>query len=183
MSVPLPLLSFLLAGVATAALAARLARRRPPALGGPEGRAAPDSWRAGAVATAACAAGAGLVTSGTGLAGMAAGLCLLALAAVALIAMDPGYEVVWTSDGLEGPSALWLPPFGPKRDFLLWRSLRRIGRDALGNRFIEDEAGNRVRWNWLYAGAGHLLARLETVRPDLFDDEDDDFSRDDDIAA
>jgi hypothetical protein len=82
------------------------------------------------------------------------------------------YDVQWTTDGLEGPSALLVPPFGPKRDFLLWRDLKRVGKDRWGNRFVEDGKGQRICWNWAYLGEGHLLARLETLRPDLFDEDE-----------
>lgn len=174
MSALLSILCFLCAGAAAGAMAWRLSRRRPLVAGGPEGRAAPDAGRAGPLASAAAGLGAGLIALAPFGLPLVLGLGCLALAAVALVSLLPEYEVVWTPDGLEGPSALLVPPFGPRRDFILWRHLQRIGRDAFGNRFVEDRDGNRITWNWLYAGEGHLLARLETVRPDLMDDGGDD---------
>lgn len=169
---PFLLISFLSGAAIAAVLAYRLSRGRPAVAGGPEGRTAPDPWRSGAVAPLAGGLGTAILLSGGGLLWLLVGLGFLALMAVALIALSPSYDVLWTTDGLEGPSALLVPPFGPKRDFLLWRDLKRIGKDRWGNRFVEDAEGHRVCWNWLYIGDGHLLARLETVRPDLFDEDD-----------
>ncbi len=169
---PILLISFLCAAALAAVFAYRLSRGRPAVSGGPDGRMAPDPWRSGAVAPLSAGLGAALMVSGAGWLALLAGLGLLMLTAVALIALSPIYEVQWTTDGLEGPSALLVPPLGPKRDFLLWRDLKRIGKDRWGNRFVEDDEGHRVCWNWLYSGDGHLLARLETLRPDLFDEDD-----------
>lgn len=169
---PILLITFLSGAALAAVFAYRLSRGHPPIEGGPEGRMAPDPWRSGAVAPLAAGLGSAVMVSGAGLPAILGGIGLLALAAVALIALSPIYDVQWTTDGLEGPSALLVPPFGPKRDFVLWRDLKRVGKDRWGNRFVEDAGGHRICWNWLYTGDGHLLARLETVRPDLFDEDD-----------
>ena len=169
---PILLITFLSGAALAAVFAYRLSRGHPPIEGGPEGRMAPDPWRSGAVAPLAAGLGSAVMVSGAGLPAILGGIGLLALAAVALIALSPIYDVQWTTDGLEGPSALLVPPFGPKRDFLLWRDLKRVGKDRWGNRFVEDGTGQRICWNWVFVGEGHLLARLETLRPDLFDEDD-----------
>lgn len=96
------------------------------------------------------------------------GLLCLALALGAASALLPGYEVTWSDRGIEGPSQLWFPPFGPSRRFIDWNAIDYVGQDAWGNWFVADAGGNRIRWNFLYAGHGHLMAEVGRVCPDLF---------------
>lgn len=141
--------------------------------GGPEGRIAPSRPLVLVTALAALGLAALIAWQAAGDAGkLGLAAAVAVLGGIAISALLPGYEVEWTHDGLEGPSAQLPPPFGPKRDFLQWRDLREVGQDGWGNWYVADGQGHRIRWNWSYAGHGHLMARVETMCPELFDDED-----------
>ena len=60
---PILLISFLSGAALAAVFAYRLSRGHPPVEGGPEGRMAPDPWRAGAVAPLAAGLGAALMVA------------------------------------------------------------------------------------------------------------------------
>lgn len=153
-------------------LARRLARSGKGGGGGPEGRIAPSRPLVLSTALAALALAALIAWQAVGDPGQLAFAAAVALlGGIAITALLPGYEVEWTHDGLEGPSVQLPPPFGPKRDFLQWRDLCEAGQDALGNWYVADAKGHAIRWNWSYAGHGHLMARIETMCPELFDDE------------
>jgi hypothetical protein len=97
------------------------------------------------------------------------GIGALALTLPTAASLLPDYAIEWTEDGLEGPASNWFPPFGPGRDFIAWADVATVGKDTLGNWFVEDRTGARIRWNFAYGGYGHLMAAVERNCPHLFD--------------
>jgi hypothetical protein len=96
------------------------------------------------------------------------GIGALVLTLPTAASLLPDYAIEWTEDGLEGPASNWFPPFGPGRDFIAWGDVAGIGKDALGNWYVEDRTGARIRWNFAYGGYGHLMAAVERNCPHLF---------------
>jgi hypothetical protein len=96
------------------------------------------------------------------------GLAALLLAAATATGLMPVYDIYWNEHGVEGPASLLFPPFGPKRDYIAWSDVTDAGRDPLGNWFVADAAGNRIRWNYIYSGYAYLMAAVETQCPQAF---------------
>lgn len=167
----------LIVGVAVtlllAALSRLLARRGGHAVGDDRGHVAPNR----AVIVAVTLIGLGIAASAfyatatqpDSFPAVLVGLAALVLTVPTAASLLPDYEIEWNEEGLEGPATGWFPPFGPGRDFIAWSDVVGVGKDALGNWYIEDRTGARIRWNFVYGGYAHLMAAVERHCPHLFD--------------
>ena len=83
--------------------------------------------------------------------------------------LSPRYVIAWSDRTMTGPlSIIGIPPFGPARGTIAFADIDHVGTDRLGNFYVADAAGRRLRWNWVYGGYPALMLAIETARPDLF---------------
>ena len=99
----------------------------------------------------------------------ALGLLLLGLAVGGF--MSPSltniHNVSWTPAGLNGPSKLFGPTLGLKRETLSWAELIRTGKTATGYWYVEARNGRRIYWSYLYKGCRRLTEALRSRCPEL----------------
>lgn len=88
-------------------------------------------------------------------------------AMVAACSLHPDWTIRWTRHGLEGPAALVPFPTGAERAAFTWDSITHAGRDIWGNHFVQNAAGERIRWNAAYAGHAQLMAAVAHNCPHL----------------
>lgn len=93
----------------------------------------------------------------------------LLVALLMLTSLSGGWEVCWDEDGIEGPTSVLPPPFGPRRKRVFWEHLDAAGQDSNGW-FVQARSGRRIRWNFFYSGYPALMLRIEEECPWLFDD-------------
>jgi uncharacterized membrane protein len=101
---------------------------------------------------------------------------LLVVAAAALVmtglmitAFFPFYDITWDEDGLEGPTLLLPPPFGPRRVRLYWEEIEKAHHESGRHWYLEDAKGNRILWSFIYFGYPTLMKRAEEECPWLFE--------------
>ncbi len=100
---------------------------------------------------------------------IAIGLSLLGLAVGGF--MSPSltniHNVAWTPSGLQGPSKLFGPTLGLKRETLSWADLARTGKTVTGYWYVEARDGRRIYWSYLYKGWRRLAEALRNHCPGL----------------
>lgn len=110
-----------------------------------------------------------LFARGTGgLAVLTVAIVALAMTAMMVTAFFPFYDITWDEDGIEGPTLLLPPPFGPRRRRLFWEELETARHEAGRHWFLEDDKGNRIVWSFIYFGHAALMARVAEECPWLF---------------
>lgn len=108
--------------------------------------------------------------AGDQLALAACGLFSLAFAASVAHLLIGGAEVIWDHTGIEGPSALNFPPFGPKRVRLLWTEIAKGGSDYR-HAFLATADGRKIAWIMRNPGHEALVAQIRRACPRLFADD------------
>jgi hypothetical protein len=147
-----------------------IARAQPARAHVSGGRIVPDRpLIAGAVALALLLGGialyAALTVPGSFPAHVIAGVAL-ALGLATATGTSGYYAIDWDHAGLTGPGSLWrLPPANPPRIRIAWADVTDAGRDAMGNWYVADGAGRRIRWNWTYGGCGAFMEAVEAHCP------------------
>lgn len=117
-------------------------------------------------------AGAALLAFANGIGGLP--VLIVALAALSMTAMMvtaffPFYDITWDEDGIEGPTLLLPPPFGPKRQRLFWEEIEVAHHEKGRHWYLEDGKGSRILWSFIYFGYPALIARVEEECPWLFE--------------
>lgn len=99
-------------------------------------------------------------------------LAFISLVAVPVMAtaFSSAYDISWSTQGITGPTTRRHPPFAPERQEIAFDDIVAAGRDKWGNYYVQDEGGNRIRWNWFYNGYPELMHFVEDVCPHLFPD-------------
>lgn len=77
------------------------------------------------------------------------------------------HSVSWTPAGLDGPSKLFGPTLGLKREALSWAELATTGKTATGYWYVESRDGRRIYWSYLYKGCRRLADALRSHCPEL----------------
>jgi|GEM_PF-1968563 len=95
-------------------------------------------------------------------------LAALAMTLTMLSAFFPFYDITWDENGVEGPTLLLPPPFGPRRRRIFWEDIEIAHREKGRHWYLEDGAGNRIVWSFIYFGYPALIARVEEECPWLF---------------
>jgi uncharacterized membrane protein len=121
----------------------------------------------------------GVALAGTALLAFANGVgglpvLLVATAALAMTGMMvtaffPFYDITWDENGIEGPTLLLPPPFGPKRKRIFWEDIELAHHEKGRHWYLEDRNGTRILWSFIYFGYPALLTRVEEECPWLFD--------------
>lgn len=93
----------------------------------------------------------------------------LCMTAVMVTAFFPFYDITWDEDGIDGPTLLLPPPFGPKRQRIFWEDIDVAHHEKGRHWFLQDHKGTRIMWSFIYYGYPALLARVEEECPWLFD--------------
>ncbi len=114
--------------------------------------------------------GLGLVMLGPWFVGRSAlpGLFCLSMALLSLTGLARVFRVTWDARGITTPAVFCGMPWPGKRRFISWDSLARAGCDILGNQFVMDTFGQKLRWNFSYRGHRALMRAVAAYRPDLF---------------
>ena len=81
------------------------------------------------------------------------------------------YDIRWDDTSLTGPASYAMWPFGPRQATIRFVDIAKAGTDSWGSDFVTDTRGEKVRWNYIYAGHTALKAALAQARPDLFSQE------------
>lgn len=103
-----------------------------------------------------------------GLPVLAVAVAALAMTAMMVTAFFPFYDITWDEDGIEGPTLLLPPPFGPRRRKLYWEDIELAQHENGRHWFLEDGKGNRIVWSFTYFGHAALMTRVEEECPWLF---------------
>lgn len=139
---------------------------------GPSGQIAPNRALLAVICLLGVAlSGAALLVylQGTGgVAVLGVAVATLAMTGMMVTAFFPFYDIAWDEDGIEGPTLLLPPPFGPKRRKIFWEDIE-IARHEKGRHwYLEDAKGNRIVWSFIYFGYPALIQRVEEECPWLF---------------
>jgi hypothetical protein len=174
MSVLVTTVGSVVAAVATplviSMLSGAIGKGRPASLAQGTGTISPEKISAALTV----AVGAAFVVGGV--AALAAGLLPMAAISLVLGACLAGFmapslthvhDVSWDMEGIEGPSKLFGPTLGLKRDRIVWSDIATTGTTTTSYWFVETVDGRRVYWSYLYKGYGALLEALEKHRPGL----------------
>lgn len=116
-------------------------------------------------------AGAALYAAVRGVGGvpvLAVALAALAMTAMMVTAFFPFYDITWDADGIEGPTLLLPPLFGPKRRKIFWEEIELAKHEKGRHWYLEDGKGNRIVWSFIYYGHPALIRRVEEECPWLF---------------
>lgn len=93
----------------------------------------------------------------------------IAMTGMMITAFFPFYDITWDEDGIEGPTLLLPPPFGPKRRKMFWEDIDRLGHEQGRHWVLQDRHGTRILWSFIYYGHPALMTRIEEECPWLFD--------------
>lgn len=93
----------------------------------------------------------------------------LAMTAMMITAFFPYYDITWDEDGIEGPTLLLPPPFGPKRQRIFWEDIEVAHHEKGRHWYLEDNQGHRILWSFVYFGYPALIRRVEEECPWLFE--------------
>lgn len=105
---------------------------------------------------------------GAGVAVLGVAGAALAMTGVMVTAFFPYFDISWDEDGIEGPTLLLPPPFGPKRRKIFWEDIEIAQHEQGRHWYLEDGAGNRIVWSFIYFGYPALIKRVEEECPWLF---------------
>lgn len=140
---------------------------------GETGRIAPNRALLAVICLVGIAlAGAAIFAATLGIGGVAVvavAIAALAMTAMMITAFFPFYDITWDEDGIEGPTLLLPPPFGPKRRKMFWEDLEHASHEQGRHWVLEDRHGTRIMWSFIYYGHPVLLARIEEECPWLFE--------------
>lgn len=117
-------------------------------------------------------AGSALLAFANGIGGLpvlAVALAALAMTAMMITAFFPFYDITWDEEGIEGPTLLPPPPFGPKRTRIYWENIETAQHENGRHWYVEDAQGTRIVWSFVYFGYPALMKRVEEECPWLFD--------------
>ena len=117
-------------------------------------------------------AGSALLAFAHGIGGLlvlAVALAALAMTAMMITAFFPFYDITWDEEGIEGPTLLLPPPFGPKRTRIYWENIETAQHENGRHWYVEDANGTRIVWSFVYFGYPALMKRVEEECPWLFD--------------
>jgi hypothetical protein len=103
-----------------------------------------------------------------GLPVLAVALAALVMTGMMVTAFFPFYGITWDADGIEGPTLLLPPPVGPKRRKIYWEDIEVAKHEKGRHWYLEDGAGNRIVWSFIYYGHPALIRRVEEECPWLF---------------
>lgn len=149
--------------------------RRPTIETDPEGetgRIAPNRALLAVICLVGVAlAGAALFAFLHGLAGLpvlTVAIAALAMTGMMVTAFFPFYDITWDEDGIEGPTLLLPPPFGPKRRKMFWEEIDRASHEQGRHWVLQDRHGTRIMWSFIYYGHPALMARIDEECPWLF---------------
>lgn len=81
------------------------------------------------------------------------------------------YDVRWDDIAITGPASYGIWPFGPRHTTIRFADIVTAGTDWMGSDYVTDDRGEKLRWNYSYAGHTALKAALARARPDLFPEE------------
>lgn len=95
-------------------------------------------------------------------------LAALTMTGMMVTAFFPFYDITWDEDGIEGPTLLLPPPFGPKRRKIFWEEIEVAHHEKGRHWYLEDGSGNRIVWSFIYYGYPALIRRVEEECPWLF---------------
>lgn len=93
----------------------------------------------------------------------------LAMTVMMVTAFFPFYDIIWDEEGIEGPTLLLPPPFGPKRARIFWENIEIAHNENGRHWYLEDANGTRIVWSFVYFGYPALMKRVEEECPWLFD--------------
>jgi hypothetical protein len=96
------------------------------------------------------------------------GLFCIMMASLSPISLLPIFRTTWDAQGIMTPASFGGMPWPGPRRFFAWGSLAAVGADLMGNSFVVDSAGRRLRWNFSYRGHRALMRAVAAYRPDLF---------------
>ncbi len=117
-------------------------------------------------------AGSALLTYFKGIGGtpvLAVAVASLVMTAMMITAFFPFYDITWDEEGIEGPTLLLPPPFGPKRARIFWENIEIAHHENGRHWYLEDVHGTRILWSFVYFGYPALIKRVEEECPWLFD--------------
>ncbi len=120
-------------------------------------------------------AGAALLAFFQGIGGavvLVVALAALAMTGMMVTAFFPFYDITWDEDGIEGPTLLLPPPFGPKRQRIFWEDVEIAQHEKGRHWYLEDGKGARIVWSFIYFGYPALIRRVEEECPWLFNTPD-----------
>lgn len=104
-----------------------------------------------------------------GLAVPAVALAALAMTGMMVTAFFPFYDITWNVDGIEGPTLLLPPPFGPRRQRIFWEDIEVAQHEKGRHWYLADGKDTRIVWSFIYFGYPALIRRVEEECPWLFD--------------
>jgi hypothetical protein len=161
--------------IGLAAVMRHVMTRRPPIETDPEGESgqiAPNRALLAVICLIGAAlAGAALFTvlhRAGGLPVLAVALAALVMTGMMVAAFFPFFDITWDADGIEGPTLLLPPPFGPKRRKIFWEDIEVARQDKDRHWYLEDGKGNRIMWSFVYYGHPARMRRIEEECPWLF---------------
>jgi hypothetical protein len=157
-----PLVISLLSGV--------IGKSRPEKLQQGSGTISPERISAAlTVAVSAAIAAGGIVALFAGLWAVGAGALVIGLCLGGFMApsLTHVHDVSWSPEGVEGPSSLFGPTLGLKRESIAWPDIATTGVTSSGYWFVQASDGRRVYWSYLHKGHRALADALIAHRPDL----------------
>lgn len=145
-------------------------KRDPHRATGDDGAISPGKISAALVT----ALGVGVLLSGVHAAAtgdLKVGLGWAAAGGLLIIFMGPSlthrHDVIWTDEGVQGPSRLFGPSLWLSRTSIQWQDIGAVGATITNYWFVQSFDGRRIYWSYLYPGYGSLTRRLRAKRPDL----------------
>ncbi len=103
-----------------------------------------------------------------GTAAVVVGIGMLAIGYYFAQFLSSAYRVRWTKDAITGPTSYGIWPFGPSCGTIAFADIEDFGMDWAQAWFVQDAAGQRIRWSQFHSGYPHLMMAIEAARPDLF---------------
>ncbi|VXC99729.1 conserved hypothetical protein [Sphingomonas sp. 8AM] len=75
--------------------------------------------------------------------------------------------MIWTDEGVQGPSRLFGPTLWLSRTAIEWQDIGAVGATITNYWYVQSLDGRRIYWSYLYPGYGSFTSRFSTKRPDL----------------
>lgn len=77
------------------------------------------------------------------------------------------HDLLWNDQGVDGPSKMFGPSLSRKRIFLTWNEIVRAGQTSTQYWYLENIAGKRVYWSYLYRGHTKFRDAVKRHKPDI----------------